>query len=69
MNTLSEHTVRKNIRPGLLVNIVEKQNQRTGKLTSGAVKEILSPGSVHPRGIKVRLTNGKIGRVQQIVTE
>lgn len=63
-----EHTVRKNIRPGLLVNIVEKNNQRTGKLTSGEVKDILTPGQIHPRGIKVRLTTGQVGRVQEIIT-
>ena len=62
-----EHTVRKNIRPGLLVDIVEKQNQRSGITTTGEVKEILTPGQIHPRGIKVRLTTGQVGRVQNIV--
>jgi len=61
-----EHTYRKNIRPGLAVDIVEKQNQRTGALTSGEVRDILSPGQRHPHGIKVRLTTGQVGRVQRI---
>lgn len=64
-----KHTVRKNIHPGLSVKIVEKQNQRSGVLTDGVVKDILTPGQIHPRGIKVRLTSGKIGRVQEILGE
>ncbi|MFA5881238.1 MAG: YwbE family protein [Eubacteriales bacterium] len=64
-----EHTYRKNIRPGLPVDIIEKHNQRTGILTSGEVREILSPGPRHPHGIKVRLTTGQVGRVQRIGTE
>ena len=63
----AEHTVRKNIKPGLNVEIVEKQNQRSGKLTSGEVQKILTPGQIHPRGIKVRLTTREVGRVQRIV--
>lgn len=64
-----KHTVRKNIRPGLLVDIVEKQNQRSGVITTGEVKEILTPAQIHPRGIKVRLTTGQVGRVQKILSE
>jgi uncharacterized repeat protein (TIGR03833 family) len=60
--------VRKNIRPGLLVGIVEKQNQRSGLITTGEVKDILTPGQIHPRGIKVRLTTGLVGRVQKIIS-
>ncbi len=68
MITLSDqHTYRKNIKPGLPVEIVEKQNQRSGKTTMGEVQNILTPGQVHPRGIKVRLTTGEVGRVQRIV--
>lgn len=65
---LDEHTYRKNIKPGLMVEIVEKQNQRSGKTTTGEVQNILTPGQVHPRGIKVRLTTGQVGRVQRIIT-
>ncbi|XPO23231.1 YwbE family protein [Phosphitispora sp. TUW77] len=62
-----EHTIRKNIKPGLMVVIVEKQNQRSGKLTTGEVQNILTNSQIHPRGIKVRLTTGEVGRVQQII--
>jgi uncharacterized repeat protein (TIGR03833 family) len=57
---------RKDIRPGIAVAIVLKQDQRTGKLTHGIVKDILTNSATHPHGIKVRLTNGQVGRVQQI---
>ena len=58
--------LRKNIKPGLSVSIVEKQNQRKGQLTTGIVKDILTNSAQHPHGIKVRLTSGKIGRVKEI---
>jgi uncharacterized repeat protein (TIGR03833 family) len=57
---------RKDIRPGLAVAIVLKADQRTGRLTRGIVKDILTSSAYHPHGIKVRLTNGQIGRVQAI---
>ncbi|MCM3585862.1 YwbE family protein [Mesobacillus maritimus] len=57
---------RKDIKPGIEVEIVLKADQRTGKLTSGIVKDILTNSSTHPHGIKVRLTDGQIGRVKQI---
>lgn len=57
---------RKDISPGTSVDIVLKADQRTGKLTSGIVKDILTNASFHPHGIKVRLTNGQIGRVQAV---
>ncbi|WML39998.1 YwbE family protein [Neobacillus sp. OS1-2] len=57
---------RKDIVPGLTVDIVLKKDQRTGKLTRGIVKDILTNSSTHPHGIKVRLTDGQIGRVQKI---
>lgn len=60
-------TERKNIRPGLKVAIVQKQHQRTGQLTEGVVKDILTKSQVHHRGIKVRLDNGIIGRVQLVI--
>ncbi|MBN2336612.1 YwbE family protein [Candidatus Bathyarchaeota archaeon] len=59
--------VRSNIKPGLEVMIVLKSDQRTGKLTKGVVKQILTRSQTHPHGIKVRLTDGKVGRVQQIL--
>lgn len=60
-------TERKNIRPGLKVKVVQKQHQRTGQLTEGVVKDILTSSAVHHRGIKVRLDNGLIGRVQEVL--
>lgn len=57
---------RKDITPGLSVQIVLKQDQRTGKLTSGIVKDILTNSAFHPHGIKVRLRDGQVGRVQEI---
>ena len=58
---------RKGIKPGLQVNITQKQDQRTGKLTGGVVKDILTKAPFHSRGIKIRLTTGEVGRVQEIV--
>jgi uncharacterized repeat protein (TIGR03833 family) len=60
---------RKDIAPGTAVDIVLKADQRTGKLTSGIVKDILTNSSTHPHGIKVRLTDGQVGRVQVIRTK
>ena len=60
---------RANIKPGLLVRIVLKQDQATGKLTEGIVKDILTNSPTHPHGIKVRLTSGAVGRVKEIVTK
>jgi len=60
-------TERKNIGTGSKVKIVQKQHQRTGQLTEGVVKDILTKSAVHPRGIKVRLDNGTIGRVQEVI--
>ncbi|MDN5062387.1 YwbE family protein [Aliarcobacter butzleri] len=56
-----------NIKAGIKVNIVLKQDQRTGKLTSGIVKNILTNSPTHPHGIKVRLQDGQVGRVQEIL--
>jgi len=58
---------RKDIYKGLKVLIVEKQNQRSGILTEGIVKDILTNSSFHPHGIKVRTEEGIVGRVQEIV--
>ncbi|NOY99268.1 MAG: YwbE family protein [Chloroflexi bacterium] len=59
-------TKRSNIKPGLKVAIVLKKDQRTGKLTEGIVKDILTNSATHPHGIKVRLTDGQVGRVKVI---
>ena len=60
-------TIRKDIHPGWMVAIVKKEDQPTGKLTQGFVRDILTRASVHPRGIKVRLETGEVGRVQFIL--
>jgi uncharacterized repeat protein (TIGR03833 family) len=59
---------RSQIRPGMRVQIVEKQNQRTGARTEGIVARILTKSAVHPHGIKVMLTDGRVGRVQAVVS-
>ncbi len=59
-------TNRADIKPGQRVLIVLKEDQRSGKLTEGIVKDILTKSPVHPHGIKVRLENGQIGRVKEI---
>lgn len=61
------NTNRKNIKPGLAVDIVLKEDQGTNKLTRGFVKDILTSKQNHPRGIKVRLQDGQVGRVQVIL--
>jgi uncharacterized repeat protein (TIGR03833 family) len=58
---------RSNIKPGMIVMIVLKQDQRTGRLTKGIVKDILTKSPTHPHGIKVRLESGAVGRVKEIV--
>jgi uncharacterized repeat protein (TIGR03833 family) len=55
------------IRPGMHVRIVRKEDQRTGRLTEGIVAAILTRSATHPHGIKVRLQNGIVGRVQEII--
>ena len=63
-----EGTQRKNIKPGLRVNIVLKKDQRTGTLTEGVVKDILTKSPNHHHGIKVRLEDGQVGRVKEIIS-
>ncbi len=58
---------RANIKPGMTVLIVLKQDQPTGKLTKGIIQQILTKSPTHPHGIKVRLTSGAVGRVQEII--
>ena len=60
---------RSDIIPGTLVKVVLKENQRTGKLTEGVVKDILTKSPKHPHGIKVRLETGEVGRVKEIINE
>lgn len=62
-----ENQIRENIKSGLKVKIVLKKDQKTGILTEGIVKDILTNSKIHPRGIKVRLQDGSVGRVQQII--
>lgn len=60
-------TVRRNIRPGQRVRVVQKQHQRTGELTEGTVRDLLTKSPTHPHGIKVRLEDGVVGRVKEIL--
>ncbi len=60
---------RSDIRPGKQVEIILKKDQRTGKRTVGVVRDILTSSSFHPHGIKVRLEDGQIGRVQEILPD
>ncbi len=59
-------TIRKNIQPGKTVEIVQKHHQRTGELTEGVVKRILTNATMHPHGIKVQLETGEVGRVKNV---
>jgi uncharacterized repeat protein (TIGR03833 family) len=65
---LADGTKRENVKRGLHVSIVLKEDQRSGKLTEGFVKDILTNSSKHPHGIKVRLETGEVGRVKQILS-
>lgn len=58
---------RKDVKPGLEVYIILKKDQRTGEKTRGIVKDLLTNSSYHPHGIKVRLTDGQVGRVCEII--
>ncbi len=60
-------TRRSDVKPGLRVKIVLKNDQRTGKLTEGIVKDLLTNSPSHPHGIKVRLEDGQVGRVKEIL--
>ncbi|MDZ4184143.1 MAG: YwbE family protein [Desulfuromonadales bacterium] len=63
---MSDGTLRSNLRPGLKVTIILKKDQRSGALTTGVVDKILTSAAKHTRGIKVRLLDGQVGRVQSI---
>lgn len=66
-NEKTDGRIRKNIQIGSQVEVVQKQDQRTGKLTSGIVQRILTKSANHPHGIKVQLESGVVGRVKQVV--
>jgi uncharacterized repeat protein (TIGR03833 family) len=69
MTVLSDSSARKNIKPGMRVFIELKKDQRSGNLTEGIVKDVLTKSQTHPHGIKVRLESGDIGRVKEIITK
>ena len=58
--------VRADIKPGVRVHVVQKQDQRSGKLTEGIVRDVLTKSATHPHGIKVRLESGIVGRVKKL---
>lgn len=60
-------TKRVDLRAGMRVQVIEKQNQRTGELSEGVIARILTSSSTHPRGIKVMLEDGRVGRVEKIL--
>jgi uncharacterized repeat protein (TIGR03833 family) len=62
-----EGTRREDIKPGIAVMVELTEDKRTGRLTGGKVKEILTSAPIHPHGIKVKLDNGQIGRVKEII--
>lgn len=66
MNTNMDGQTRDNIKIGTPVSIIQKHHQRTGELTDGYVSDILTSSPFHPRGIKVRIASGEVGRVQII---
>jgi uncharacterized repeat protein (TIGR03833 family) len=62
-----EGTRREDIKPGIAVMVELAEDKRTGRLTGGKVKEILTSAPIHPHGIKVKLDNGQVGRVKEII--
>jgi len=67
MNRDRKSQQRAEVQPGLTVDIIQKADQRSGKRTRGIVREILTGSAFHPHGIKVRLTDGRVGRVEEII--
>jgi uncharacterized repeat protein (TIGR03833 family) len=65
-NTVARGNIRNEIKVGMQVKVIQKQDQRTGRLSDGVVQDILTNASVHPYGIKVRLRGGIVGRVKEI---
>jgi uncharacterized repeat protein (TIGR03833 family) len=66
---MSDGTRRADIKPGMLVSIILKKDQRTGNRTEGIVRAILTSAPTHTRGIKVKLTDGQVGRVVEIIAD
>lgn len=64
---MKDGKTRADVKPGLRVKIVLKKDQRTGTLTEGVVKDLLTNSPTHPHGIKVRLEDGQVGRVKEII--
>jgi uncharacterized repeat protein (TIGR03833 family) len=62
-----EGTRRDNIKPGITVKVELTEHKRTGRLTGGTVQEVLTTAPIHPHGIKVKLDNGQVGRVKEII--
>lgn len=60
---------RSDVKPGIQVNVILKQDQRSGKKTQGVVKDLLTNSATHPHGIKVRLEDGQVGRVCEILPQ
>jgi uncharacterized repeat protein (TIGR03833 family) len=67
MNQDMEGTRREDIKPGIAVLVELAEDKRTGRLTGGTVQEILTSAPIHPHGIKVKLDNGQVGRVKEII--
>lgn len=67
MNISRDGKCRSSIRPGLVVDVIQKKDQQTGTRTRGVVQEILTNSATHPHGIKVRLQDGRVGRVIAII--
>ena len=66
-NVFMDGKQRKDVRAGMRVAVVLKQDQRTGRRTIGVVKDLLTNSAFHPHGVKVRLADGQVGRVQEIL--
>jgi len=69
MSSAADGRIRHNIQPGDLVEIVQKHHQRSGELTEGVVKRLLTKSPNHPHGIKVMLETGEVGRVKRVMLE
>lgn len=69
MENTEDGRIRRNIEPGYLVEVVQKHHQRSGELTEGVVKRLLTKSPNHPHGIKVLLETGEVGRVKRVIPE
>jgi uncharacterized repeat protein (TIGR03833 family) len=65
---MTKGNIRSELRPGMTVDVILKVDQRTGKKTRGVVRDILTKSPSHPHGIKVRLADGQVGRVCDVIT-